>query len=83
MAQLEEGLQWRDVDWSRRKIHLRRSRVRDRTGTPNRLLTKVLEGVLCEKSAGWERERFRDLGGWNGHRPRPTSDVLTGLRSGS
>jgi hypothetical protein len=45
MAQLEEGLQWRDVDWSRRKIHLRRSRVRDRTGTPNRLLTKVLEGV--------------------------------------
>ncbi len=31
------GLQWRDVDWSRRKIHVRRSRVRDRTGTPLRV----------------------------------------------
>jgi hypothetical protein len=28
------GLQWKDIDWSRGKVHVRRSRVRDRTGTP-------------------------------------------------
>ncbi len=35
------GLQWKDIDWSRRKIHVRRSRVRDsrvllRVGRPAR-----------------------------------------------
>ncbi len=54
------GLQWRDVDWSRHKIHVRRSRVRDRTGTPksgrarqvdmSRQLEAVLRGIGRSRS---------------------------------
>ena len=65
------GLQWKDVDWARRKIHVRRARVRDRTGTPKSGkarqidMSPQLEDVLSALQA--ERRRagpWREPDGW-------------------
>ncbi len=65
------GLQWKDIDWSRRKIHVRRSRVRDRTGTPKSGkarqvdMSPQLEEVLRALQAERRRARpWRDPDGW-------------------
>ncbi len=65
------GLQWRDIDWSRHKIHVRRSRVRDRTGTPKSGrarqvdMSRQLEAVLRALQAERRRQRpWRDADGW-------------------
>ena len=65
------GLQWRDIDWSRHKIHVRRSRVRDRTGTPKSGrarqvdMSRQLEAVLRALQAERRRQRpWRDPDGW-------------------
>ena len=65
------GLQWKDIDWSRRKIHVRRSRVRDRTGTPKSGkarqvdMSPQLEEVLRSLQAERRRAKpWRDPDGW-------------------
>ena len=37
------GLKWKDVDWERHKIHVRRARVRDRTGTPKNGKSRLVD----------------------------------------
>lgn len=75
------GLQWRDIDWARHKIHVRRSRVRDQTGTPKSgkarqvdmspQLERVLRAVQAERRRA---HPWRDPDGWvftsrDGRRP--------------